>query len=580
MSPEDDVLQQKRVELEGLRRTEQLEARKAELESQAAPSEPVGAIERYAQQQLGMIDAAATMATGAAATPFAGIAGIAAELAPGGQTGAEAVRGFQEKYTWQPKTEYGQEYTGMLAEGGAVIERGVDWLATSVSDNPLVQTTIKTALLGLPEAAGIKTGVLRYAKTSKQLQAMERVADEMGVNLEAGSLPEDLARASRKLAVAKKGEGVMNLQKQLRAERAKIKAIRDARYEQARETRATLRPKSVEELEFDVRLAVSDYGIDGLPRAKNAMNDIANLSRKSALGERVSVEEVFALRRKVNSYKPGVSDEATTGALGRMVSEMDKYTDDLMYKDLIDGDPTAVANWRKAIEKHREYKVKFDDNKIIRSIVNDELTPEQVKNVIIGGGKVKAGSATVVKRIKNILGEDHPAIDGLRQEMLLPIVQPLFEAKPNFRQFTKNVNDLIINNNSMVKELSPKSLKPLLDLDKIAKAAIRTGAAPGFEIDMAEAMSRVLFGHQIAKAALKVSLATKLIKVMQGTGKSERRALLAELTGIDPSKALIPKSSVYGGAIIADQISGAIEDEMKKKDPEIPSIPKTPLPEL
>lgn len=66
--------------------------------------------------QFGALEAIAAITTAASAEPIAGIRGIAAQVIPGGQTGAEAVESTREALSFQPRTAEGQQALTNVAE--------------------------------------------------------------------------------------------------------------------------------------------------------------------------------------------------------------------------------------------------------------------------------------------------------------------------------------------------------------------------------------------------------------------------------------------------------------------------------
>jgi hypothetical protein len=125
------------------------------------PSMAEKAVKKVVEHQKGEVETAAALATGAVATPIAGLAGIAqgvknitAPVSGGlweaGMPAADRVRQVQEGLTYQPKTEAGKRYTGAIGEalsyvgdkpGGAVGELATD-AATKLGASPEVAGAI------------------------------------------------------------------------------------------------------------------------------------------------------------------------------------------------------------------------------------------------------------------------------------------------------------------------------------------------------------------------------------------------------------------------------------------------------
>lgn len=560
--------------LEALRKLKEMRQLKEEFA--ISRNDPVSGAEEYfpvperttLAQDVGTgLDVAAGALEGFPRSVAAGVAGIASEALPGGMSGAERVEKVQSGHFF-PMSQQGKEVMTDIGEFLAPLEKYVDTLAEKAG-NPLVSTAIYTAIFGVPEVVGLRTGVVRRIALNKKIHHAEDVADELGLNLNSPDLPDEIIKTADNRTITVKGEGVSDLQNALRAEREKIRAQRNELYEQAENKRAALRPPAAEELGIEVRLALTkrsartgqrkSFDVEAMPDVKRRLDDFETLSERSAnYGEPIQIGEFYNLRRRINDNKPN-DGSPQDSALTVMKKELDEFLVEKMVKDFVEGDQTVIEAHRKAIAAHQDLKARFDDDATIKKIIDAELSQEELTNVLIGAEKAKASSGRLVGRIKHILGPDHPAIEGIRQEILLPIVEPLLRTSPSFRQFSKNVDRLLRNNPTLVKEITPESLQPLIDLKKISDATIKTGIAPGFDIDIAKSMSRVLFGHAIARAALKVSLGAQAISLMKTLSHAQQKALMAELLGYNPYSPVIPLSSVAAGGIVADQIERITE---------------------
>jgi len=107
---------------------------------------------------------------------------------------------------------------------------------------------------------------------------------------------------------------------------------------------------------------------------------------------------------------------------------------------------------------------------------------------------------------------------------------------------------VVRNNNTLVKSLFPESEVPLRELRDFASATLkRDPKMQGIDLDML--LARAGFGHGIAKAALKVSLARQAIQLLRDAGgTSAKNKIMADVLGYDPGKALISSTpAVIGG---------------------------------
>lgn len=126
--------------------------------------------------------------------------------------------------------------------------------------------------------------------------------------------------------------------------------------------------------------------------------------------------------------------------------------------------------------------------------------------------------------------------------MMLDILEPLMRQEPNWKAYHKNYQSVVKKNSEMAHELF--GADQLDALDKLSKMATNAGKKTEAKKDaltIPGVASVALFGHAIAKAALRVKFAKKafqtLSKLKDG---SRRRAMMGEVLGYDPFKPLIP----------------------------------------
>ncbi len=143
----------------------------------------------------GILEPAATLATGALAEPLAGLAGLAkAAFAPSPQEavkrGTETVKATREALTFQPRTQEGREslqaISGFIAPVGEALQAAETFLgdetfeATGSPALAAAATTLPTAIieaLGLASAKGIVRGTARTRKLAKSREVKRAVVE-------------------------------------------------------------------------------------------------------------------------------------------------------------------------------------------------------------------------------------------------------------------------------------------------------------------------------------------------------------------------------------------------------------------
>ena len=79
-------------------------------------------------------------------------------------------------------------------------------------------------------------------------------------------------------------------------------------------------------------------------------------------------------------------------------------------------------------------------------------------------------AVSTIQRLKGVLGDSHPAIEGIRQDFLFTVAEPLFKDRPNFGQFVDRYDSIIRNNGPLVRELGldTGNFRELLDFGSLS----------------------------------------------------------------------------------------------------------------
>ena len=156
--------------------------------------------------------------------------------------------------------------------------------------------------------------------------------------------------------------------------------------------------------------------------------------------------------------------------------------------------------------------------------------------------------------MKEILGDNHPAIEGIRQDFLFEIAEPLLKAEPNFAQFTRNYDATIRRNPALVKELglNQGDLSQLYHFAEVQKRLPKNQRLMSLK-DITKGLSQFFVGHKIAKAALRVNISRNIANLFVGADRVGQKQILMELVGAKYGEPAIPK----GGPLAAQFIAGA-----------------------
>lgn len=502
-----------------------------------------------------------SMATGAAIQPVAGLAGLA-EMVPGlrriipGSTPAEAVERTQNFWTYRPRSEAGQRIQGNIAVPASFIDRKVDDLSEFLGrGNPIASTAIRTTLLGIPMAFGMRSAIARRGEIKADIRTIEEGARELGVEL-GPDIRRQLQEAGSESAVPSRGESMSGVREELIRQQQAAKANVDQLYDNARATYAEIDPAVLNNLNGRLAVALDSFDVEQMPIVSRRMDELRDLMSRDGTTHTVTLNEIERIRQRINTNRAPRDDRAQNAALSRVRDSMDEWLDDVFHRDMIRGDPNALEAWRAATDANRSYRARFFDNRVLRQLIEQDTTVEQMRNWVFGSTRVGFApeAAKTIEALKVAIGEDSTAFSGLRAEAMYNIVRPLMSDTPNFRQFIRNYDEIVKNNTSLIQSLSMEAETPMNQLYSIARAVERTGAAPQINWNIERALAQVMFGHQISQAGLRVNLATSMIRILRGTGESERAAILADMLGYNPNQTVIPRSGAAASAVILSEL--------------------------
>lgn len=295
---------------------------------------------------------------------------------------------------------------------------------------------------------------------------------------------------------------------------------------------------------FDERLTQrlkADYG-SNLPTMTSVENLRGELAEMLSRGDdAITLREIEEWRQRVGRTTP--NDGPAIKAHTQMKKAYDDFRQDLFDRDMLSGDPAGVTKWKEATEAWRGFKETFSDDKTIKNLWDKKATPETVKKWIFGTNSLPGGSteaSAVVNKLKDILGEDSTQFQALRQEVLFDLAEPLMGRQPNLQLFVENYDKFTRNSKGLADALFPESLTAIKELRNMA-AATNNARSSGINLDIDESISRMVFGHGIAIAALKVSVAANAIRLMRGsTGRTKQGQIMSDLVGYDIGAPLIP----------------------------------------
>lgn len=322
------------------------------------------------------------------------------------------------------------------------------------------------------------------------------------------------------------------------------------------------------ELPGTMRREMAEGAADAAEMARREVDEVA-------ANHAVTLNEIQTIRNRMEKARTRIkqtgaekfSDEAV--ALRTVETKLDEFLDNQFMNDMISGDDGALSGWRLATEARINHNRRFNEDRVIKQIMDRQDSPEAIRAFIFGQAAVspKAHSVKVVRKLKEVLGKDHPAIKGMQQDLIFELTAPLMADRPNFSQFIRNYDHLVSRNPTLVKELGMNQTE-LRALRDFAHTASRLPQTSGFiTVDLiAKAISRLSVGHAIAKQGMKVGIFATMLAKMFGKDSVSTRKIRADLVGATYGEPMISKmnsraATAAQAAIMADLTDAAEENK-------------------
>ena len=515
-----------------------------------------------------------SLATGSLAEPTAGVAGIVQGLIDqiddedeDDRVGSivNRIEKVSNAMTFVPKTEGGKQFMGVITQPLQKFEKFADDSGTMVGD--LTRPVVGDAAPVL--SAATKTGVLLFPSLldrgiSKRPTGIENISNITKAKADAKSVGVDLNKKLTdqvpELADAAKSQANnveflgQNLEGLVLAiEKAKVSADKhvNALYDNARSKDAYVNINSAVEYKAMVSEVIKPFIKKGLDKKTKILlaeiDEMAAVAEKSPANASIHLNRLYEFRQKINANAPSGKNKSAKAVNTIMRKQLDKILKNKFDADMISGNPEALAAWKKADKAKTEFEQTFNEANTIKRFTKNKLTPEEVSAWIFGASDVgvKTTAGNTIKQIKRAVGEDSPQMTALRNETMFKIISPLLDETPDLVGFLDNYKKLVKHNPTVIRELFPDSTNDLSKLVKIAGAQVQTSKgiiarrleSAGFEMN--KTMSRLLVGHAIAKAQVKVGLVSNFIGALKKvTTRSEKRVMMAEILGYDPKAPL------------------------------------------
>ncbi len=186
------------------------------------------------------------------------------------------------------------------------------------------------------------------------------------------------------------------------------------------------------------------------------------------------------LNKAITGIEKGGQDEVGVNVLK---DTFDDWIGNNIEKALVEGDSKVLSKFKDARKLSSEWMNKYYGNNpkdvgknFVRKMVedarqgNEPLTPEVIVNKIFGASELgfSNDSAAIVKELKKHIPDK--AVDQLRSEAGAKLLKPLLKPTPNVTTYNNNLDKLLSEKHSLVKELlKPEQIKELKEFGELGR---------------------------------------------------------------------------------------------------------------
>lgn len=560
-------------------------------------------------------DAAALAATSAVAQPASGLAGMVAHAATGMFNGfdpeksneaAAKVQSFTEGLlTNDPEAEPIHKAVGeagMLFEKvtGKTAEQASQWaddrFYSLARGNPEMAALLKTTVYGIPSIVGLNRlkvpdNLRARAEYRAGIQRVDAEAKADGYELVGDKFPSQVqAKAAALAPNAEKGGGFDEILADLKTARKTANDEVDAAWDSFRASDAFVDVRAAKNAAQNIRKELAAEGhIVNKGITQEILQDLSRLDRREVNTGRkfkgdkkraeVALRELDVIRRKVtNNIKgdksKGVPYTPEDRALLSARAKIDSMIEDQFIAGAISGDPGVHNLWKNARGLSAQFNQNFNADSVIRKMLVDDVTPEQAYNFVIGASSMasKQQAVATIRRMKQILGEDSPAITNMRNAALRDVLIPLLPeggSKANFNLAISNIDKLLKNHPALVKELDidPQQLTRLRRAAFVASEVV-SKSPEKFGMDYVTSVSAsVLFGHGIARKGALVRTARKALNWALDTNQMSPKDIRKHLLDADYNRPIIDysKPSLTTFLVMTGAAAESSDDDAKER---------------
>ena len=514
-------------------------------------------------------------------------------------------------YITQPWTDQGKEQLEAIARPMMFADKHARNLSEYIGHgDPFWSAAAYTTLMGATELAGVKGIHTNSVRALPRAQAarIKKLADDMGIIPTQGDMTDSIVAAAQKMSSAERAAAHPALRDALVESQRVAKMQRDQLAEAARGTYAAMKAGDLAELGkgLDAQLRIAGYDLVDMKAARSVLDDLMAIQKESPLtGKRqlagqeaaaaaessnlilpgsvkreaaqvvkqsadeiqAGLDEVWTIRNRVEkaySKDPKLNNLPESQNQNKVLKIIERSIDDMLEtqyaQGMMSGSPEALQAWQQATAARQYVNSTFNENRFIAKLVDLEATPIELRAALTGKSATAPAAHAVrtIRKLKEILGREHPSFKGIQNDYVHEMVQPLLEDIPNLDKFIRNYDSLVVNNADLVRELNLdlSGLRELRDFAHTARKLPPKHPLLTREF-FASIAARTGFGHAIAIAGMKVGIAKRIFGALLGKDVVKQKQILADVTMARYGEPAIPRGTalfetVVQSAIVAD----------------------------
>lgn len=409
-----------------------------------------------------------------------------------------------------------------------------------------------------PEAARQMRGF-----ADEQQQALRSNAEVIAADMAGGVAPE-------------RGAGGVAVSEALNRQAEQARGGVNAAFAAAREADVGIALPKAETPALGSRLAESLRGFD-LERVPSVSREVGRLDASGRAGP-TSLRDLFDARTRLSGLR-GSSDAVEGKAAGTALRELDAYIDEAVTSDLLTGGQAAVAQWRDAIGKSRDYKRLFESDDLIAKLTEKTsrggesralvVAPEDATNYILGRSDLGfVGRQNLYRdlvRLRTVLGPESAEWNSLRAEVFQRLASNAEGAmEGGVRQFSgakfsKGWSDLVRKDQRLAQTLFSTSERATIDRFASVSSRVTSPVRGGDNSSNTAAALRILSNLRFLKGMPFVKDLVDETSAQINMGAA--RAATSQTVGKAPKS---PGSGPPQGAVRATGNAGAL---MTSQDP-------------